>query len=54
MMTGSSDTECDCRTRFSVSMPLMPGIITSSRTASMRLLPSISSARGPLSAVSTV
>ena len=37
MMTGSSDTERDCRSRRSVSMPLMPGIITSSSTASTRL-----------------
>ena len=36
MMTGSSDTERDSRSRRSVSMPLMPGIMTSSSTASMR------------------
>ena len=53
MMTGSSETERSRRSCRSVSMPSMPGIITSSSTRSTRCAAAISSAAGPLSAVST-
>ena len=53
MMTVSSSGECVLRSARSTSMPFMPGIMMSRRTTSTRSRLTISSACGPLSAVST-